>query len=216
MQSFLKPRRCGGVMQVEIIIFANSVKHGQHCVAGKNIHDGKWFRPVSNELGAELSHEQVQYENPYGVFGVKTLQKIRMRFSKHVPLAHQPENYLIDGGRWQQNFSIDASDVSNHLDNPQSLWGAGNRLSYAQINGGGISIEQSLYLVKVEGLSLYYTQDNKRRASFQYKGIDYDLAVTDPKFDGIQSGSEEINGVLCVSLGENYNDFCYKLVAAIF
>lgn len=37
---------------------ANFIKHGQHCVAGKCVNTGKWIRPVSNQQGAELSHEQ--------------------------------------------------------------------------------------------------------------------------------------------------------------
>jgi hypothetical protein len=68
--------------QAEIIVLANSVKHGQHCVAGKCINTGNWVRPVSNANGAELSHEQAKYQNPYGTFGVKPLQKIRMGFSQ--------------------------------------------------------------------------------------------------------------------------------------
>jgi len=141
--------------QAEIIVLANSVKHGQHCVAGKCVNTGNWIRPVSNVYGAELSHDQTKYQNPYGKFGVKPLQKIRMGLSQHVPLTHQPENYLIDGNLWRQNFSIDKADLLAHLDMPVDLWGQGNRVQYNLITTGLHSIDQSLYLVKVDNLDLY-------------------------------------------------------------
>lgn len=202
--------------QAEIIVLANSVKHGQHCVAGKCIDTGNWIRPVSDANGAELSHEQARYQNPYGTFGVRPLQKIRMGFSQHVPLSHQPENYLIDGNLWRQNYSIREADLAAYLDTPADLWGYGNRVEHAQISEGLYRITQSLYLVQVDNLGLYITADGKRRASFYYNGLDYDLAVTDPNFDEIQREEREINGILCISLGEAYQGYCYKLVATIF
>jgi hypothetical protein len=38
----------------EIVVFANSVKHGNSCV-GKCTRTGEWIRPVSNNEGAEIS-----------------------------------------------------------------------------------------------------------------------------------------------------------------
>ncbi|WP_010605684.1 dual OB domain-containing protein [Pseudoalteromonas maricaloris] len=202
--------------QTEIVVFANSIKHRQHCIAGKCVKTNKWIRPVSNENGAELSHEQAKYKNPYGIYEVKTLQKIKMGFLKSVPLKHQPENYLIDGKLWEQNFSISEAEVSNYLDEPLDLWGEGNRVMHALIVNGKLTISDSLYLVKVTGLQLYTNDDKKRRASFSYKGVAYDLAVTDPKFDDIVREKRKINDILCVSLGEEHKGYCYKLVAAIF
>jgi hypothetical protein len=200
----------------EIVVLANSVKHGQHCVAGKCLNTGRWIRPVSNVQGAELTHGQAIYQNPYGTFGVKPLQKIRMGLAKHVPLPHQPENYLIDGNLWRQNYSIGLAELANHLDGSADLWGDGSRVQYAQITQGLYVVPQSLYLVHVDNLNLYNTDDARRRASFAYNGINYNLAVTDPKFDEIVREQREITSILCISLGEAYQGFCYKLVATIF
>lgn len=202
--------------QVEVVVFANSIKHGQHCVAGKCASTGRWIRPVSNQQGAELSHEQAKYKNVYGVYGVRPLQKILMGFSQHVPLPHQPENFLIDGNQWHQNYSIRLENLSDYLDEPVDLWGNDNRVSYARIITGRYNILQSLYLVQVEELELYNAGDGKRRAAFQYNDVDYDLAVTDPKFDEIIREERDIQGILCISLGEEFQGYCYKLVAAIF
>jgi hypothetical protein len=57
--------------QVEIIVLANSVKHNQHCVAGKLLDNSQWVRPVSNPQGGELSDEQARIQNPHGIFYVK-------------------------------------------------------------------------------------------------------------------------------------------------
>ena len=201
--------------QVEILVLANSVKHQQHCVAGKYLANGLWVRPVSSEAGAELSHNQAKYQNPYGTFTVKPLQKILMKFSRHVPLNHQPENYLIDDTVWRQNYSIGSNEINNHLDHPDSLWGEGNRIPYIQIQLGTTKIEQSLYLVKVDNIQLYM-KDDKRKISFTYNEIYYELPATDPNFDNLVNDFSEICGVICVSLGEEFQGNCYKLVATIF
>ncbi|ENI8055631.1 hypothetical protein ABZX01_001218 [Vibrio vulnificus] len=202
--------------QSEVVVLANSIKHGQHCVAGKCVNTGRWIRPVSSLQGGELSHQQARIRNPHGTFSVKPLQKVRIGIAQHAPLPHQPENYLIDGTVWVQNYSFDAGHLNTLLDTPVDLWGDGNRVVYALITAGFYQVPQSLYLVQVENLRLYYTDDDKRRASFYYGGIDYDLAATDPRFDEIVRDDLPTSGILCVSLGEEYQGYCYKLVATIF
>jgi len=204
------------VNNIEVVILANSVKHHQHCVAGKCVANGQWVRPVSNAEGAELSHAQALCQNPYGEFNVKPLQKVIMSFSAHAPLVHQPENYVINGSIWRQNFGISVGELNNYLDIPNDIWGGTDRVSHASIVSGHIAIEQSLYLIVVENLRLYKNQYDRRRASFSYRGINYDLAVTDPSFDRIIQNNEITQGVLCVSLGEEYQGNCFKLVATLF
>jgi len=114
-------------MNTTIVIFANSVKHGKHCVAGKVVGSQQWIRPVSDMNGAELSDQQCLYENPHGRFKVKPLQKIEMKLSRPAPLLSQPENHLISDEIWHQKYRIEKNEVSNYLDTPDSLWGTGNR-----------------------------------------------------------------------------------------
>ncbi|KKK82910.1 hypothetical protein LCGC14_2798690, partial [marine sediment metagenome] len=153
--------------------------------------------------------QQAKYQNPYGTYGVKPLQKIRMGLSQHVPLPHQPENYLIDGNLWHQNYSIGLSELRNYLDQPVDIWGQGNRVQHTSIAFGVYKVIQSLYLIQVAGLSLHHTDDGKRRASFTYNDVEYDLAVTDPKFDELVIDNREVNQILCISLGEEHNGYCY-------
>jgi hypothetical protein len=202
--------------QLRMVVFANSVKHSKHCIAGKLVDSKKWVRPVANDLGAELSTQQIKYKNPYGEFHTKTLQIIKFTYLKHVPLINQPENYLIDDQAWKQNYSINESDINDYLDMPSDLWGSEDRVSYNEILNKEIIIKQSLYLVKVDDLKLHKNSNNKRRASFVYNQASYDLAVTDPFFEKNSNRINELQNILCISLGEEYRGSCFKLVAAIY
>lgn len=199
-----------------IVILAKSVKHHNNCVAGKCVNTGEWIRPVSTPQGAELTDDQVRYENSYGTFHVKTLQKIEMQFTKHVPLVNQPDNYLISDVRWRQRYRIPKNELINHLDHPEDIWGKSDHVTFDLIINGDINIEQSLYLVKVENLKLYKNIFDKRRASFIYNEMQYDLSVTDPNFDKWICNEERFEEILCISLGENFRGKCYKIVATIF
>jgi len=200
----------------QIVVLANSLKHHQHCVAGKLIDGSQWVRPVSDVAGAELSHEQAKCQNPHGRFNVKPLQKVTIGLESHTPLINQPENYLIDDSIWQQNYKIDKTELTRYLDSPDNLWGATDRVDYRMIQHRDIQIDQSLYLVEVSNLNLYLNNYDKRRASFIYSGNQYDLAVTDPNFDTLIQDSSELQSILCISLGEEFEGNCYKLVATIF
>lgn len=200
-----------------VVILANSVKHGKHCVAGKCIKTKQWIRPVGNNIGKELTDEEASYVNKYGKYIVKPKQKIEMNFIQQVPLVNQPENYLIDNNiKWEQKFKIEDFELEQYLDYPLTLWGTSSNVPYNEVINNEIVIEQSLYLVKVDNLQLYVNSSNKRRAKFNYNNIQYDLPVTDPQFDKIILNNQELSGILCLSLGECFNNNCYKIVATIF
>lgn len=199
-----------------IVILANSVKHNQHCVAGKCLSSGQWVRPVSTPEGAELTHDQSTYTNPHGHYIVKPKQKIEMVLASSVPLINQPENFLISDQRWVQRYKIDDNELTGFLDNPVNIWGESNSVDYLDITQNRIIIDQSLYLVQVDSLQLYKNKYDKRKAKFIYNSTSYDLPVTDPNFDQKVNEIDDVLGILCISLGEEYQGSCYKLVATIF
>jgi hypothetical protein len=146
-----------------------------------------------------------------------------MDFLEKVSLINQPENYVISNETWQQRYNIDASELSIFLDAPETLWGDGNRIDFQDIENEVIVIEQSLYLVQVSNLCL--SRENtewegkiktKRYASFTYRDNSYKLSVTDSNFDDIIDNSSALKNILCISLAENFNGYCYKIVATIF
>lgn len=212
-------------MEKTIVIFANSVKKEQHCVAGKCTVTKQWIRPVSSSDGKELSDDQVSYVNSYSSNGrtykAKPLQKIKMRFHSHAPLINQPENYVITSDRWEQNYNIKMNEIGDYLDSPPTLWGDNSdKVPFCIIESGLMVVKQSLFLVCVSNLFLVVNDKQKRRARFIYNNQNYDLSVTDPQFFRIvESKKFPIeSAILCVSLGERFevDNHCYKIVAGIF
>lgn len=211
-------------MLKEIIVFANSVKHGNSCVAGKCTTTNEWIRPVNNSAGSEIPESQTKIlnERKGTTWPLRTLQKIRINTSQHAPLTnHQPENYIITQDQWTDHFKISLQDVDAYLDTPNDLWGEGNRVDYALMQNNQVTIHHSLYLIRVGKLYLYKELRDgttKRRAKFLYNGIDYNFAVTAREFDYLIGQNQEvtlINATICISLGENHNGYCYKLIASI-
>jgi hypothetical protein len=172
-------------------------------------------RLVADATGEAITEDQARFTNRYaGRYLVRPLQKIVMNITQHVPLSHQPENYLCEPG-WVQNYNIRINDLPIYEDHPDSLWGLANRVGAEGITHGNIVIEQSLYLVKVEDLHLYKTIDGKRRVTFLYNQSEYDFPSTCTDFDKIESGESEHNNYIVVSLGEYFDGFHYKIVATI-
>lgn len=83
----------------------------------------------------------------------------------------------------------------------------------------------SLMLIKAQDVNFFmenrYGTDRKRlRVSFSYKGITYDLPVTDPEFcEQADYGVEGLNGrstyYMTISLGVEYEGWHSKLVANV-
>lgn len=198
-----------------IVILANSFKHKLRCVAGKSVKTGRWVRLVADPSGEAITIDQASFTNNYpGRFVCKPLKKVNMNLVHSVPLKHQPENYICEPG-WVQNFRISTADLPQYEDNPDSLWGAGKRISEAEIVFGE-DINQSLYLIKVDDLFLRRTDNEKRRVSFSYNHIEYDLPSTCPRFDEVLAGDFVPSNYIVVSLGELHTDgYHYKIIAAI-
>ncbi|RJL48825.1 hypothetical protein D5078_01385 [Pectobacterium carotovorum] len=203
-------------MKKTIVVLASSVKHQGRCIAGKDITTGMWIRPVGDTGGKELTLDQAKYTNPYGQYEIKNLIKIEIDFTESAPLNYQPENFLFSQEPFQQRYSITKSDLVNMLDSPNDLWGITDNVDPLLIAMNSIVISQSLYLVRVNDLNLYLDDNGKRRASFTYNHINYNLSVTCRKFDAYVNGDEASEGIICVSLGELFRDKHWKIVAAIY
>lgn len=214
-----------------IVCFANSRKTAGRCIAGKEWHNGKpgeWVRPVSNRPTHEVSEKERRYESGHEP---QPLDIIKVPCECHHPLTHQYENHVIDPGYyWANQGRLAWQDIQDWLDNPNTLWGL-EEGSYAGLSNRvciGQEEGTSLYLVAVERLRLLVGRkapeypDSKRavRGEFVYHGAAYRMDVTDPviernyltKADGQY---DILRPVLCVSLGDPYQGYFYKLVAAV-
>lgn len=204
----------------DILILAKSGKHGNFCIAGKEIRTGNWIRPISdnNETNGAITEEQARLTYNGATcdpWRCQTLRKVRINFSQYAPNDYQPENYQIDNTQWIQLYTEDV-DLNNYLDAPSDIWGS----NYALTHQEAIDANSSLYLLRVNDIRFYINPNGTRtriRATFHYNGYQYDFPVTG---SGAPNPNEcprnYSSGIFCISLGELYNGLHYKLIAAIY
>ncbi len=132
----------------EIVVLANSYKEGGLCLAGKDLSTKKWIRPVSNSHGGALLKSAYSHISPLNI--------ISMNLSQHIPLAEQPENFLISETKTNIHGSFPRPALDNLIDSPSSIWMYGSRQD--RVTPEEISsyqaTHQSLYLIKVEKLKV--------------------------------------------------------------
>ena len=216
-----------------LVCLANSRKHGDHCVAGREWADGSvgaWIRPVSDRDDQALSEEERSYGGGKGgepqigdVMEVPLLQP--------QPQDSQPENWLLNPGRsWEKAGAIAWNDLDKLVDPEAPLWtngssshtGTNNRVPEDQ----GATLTDSLRLIRVDDLRLdvrfsEYTLRFEVDGVFSYGGADYKLRVTDPEYEFaytfLHDPGEHYVGesYLTISLGEPFEGYHYKLIAAI-
>jgi hypothetical protein len=216
-----------------IVCLANSRKEGGRCVAGKEIVNNQlthnWIRPVSSKELGELSEIETLLKDGKSP---KLLDVITIPFLQPKSHVYQTENYLIDNHRrWVKRPPLPPILLPTLCDSVQSLWvndyhstkGKNDKIPFKMVTD---TIRNSLLLIKPDSLTIKvssakYDVKTKVRAHFIFNNQEYDFAITDFKVelayeikdDGDYLIFEEV--YLCISLGEPFYDFCYKLVASI-
>ncbi|MFH1347234.1 MAG: hypothetical protein ABIH22_00940 [Candidatus Margulisiibacteriota bacterium] len=219
------------MLQKDIICLANSIKLNNRCVAGKDINNYQWVRPVSDTTHGELSEEQIKFTNNEEP---NLLDIIRINFKSKSPKYYQPENHIITDKKWHKIGPFPEDKLDDICDKPETIWTNSNpdtqRISLAYFKTNSIS--SSLLLIKANSLKIErsnFGEKKKYRAIFVYNDTEYNLPITDPKirkeFESKPPGTYPINDkkiYLCLSIGEPFQpldsseeSYCYKLVAAI-
>jgi hypothetical protein len=212
-----------------ILCLANSRKFSGHCIAGKNITNGTagaWIRPVSPRRTGELANSECIYKNG----GLpELLDFMQVSFERIAPDAYQTENQLIDvNNKWQFIRKATWPEVMASLDVISGeLWTNGSDSSHGKNDRVpepiAKTLKRSLYLLRPHQLYINVAtegSERKIRASFTINTISYKFVVTDPiiekRFLEQRDGAYPINDALvCVSLGELFHGYAYKLVAAV-
>lgn len=219
----------------KIVCLANSRKPPSgRCIAGREVTSkgfGAWIRPVSSRPTQEISDSDRRYKN--GTYP-DVLDIISIEMTQPVPHLHQQENHLIDDGYyWVKRDSISWADLQEAVEDPSGpLWVNGCstwRGCNDQVPENSLAeLKRSLYLVRPAELKLTTVTEGgdfgpprrRVRADFRLCGFYYCLVVTDPSVEKkcFAKPDRELtleDVVLCVSLGEIYLGFAYKLVAAV-
>lgn len=219
--------------ELDLICLANSYKYGGRCIAGLRTNGGGWVRPVT------AAEHGVFGRDDYGqmaAFEPRILNVMRTPLAGPRPVASQPENWLIDGGRWRLVERPASREWAGVLEaavcrGPALLEGTERAIPEGAFRRR--AAEASLALVEPEQLVWRRCFDEntmrlKDRAVFKLAGASYALPLTDPVFlEGLKAlregehASEEIGipagrtVLLTISLSEPYHGYCYKLAAAV-
>ena len=217
-----------------IVCLANSRKMSGRCIAGKELfpegQPGAWVRPVSHRDNQEVSEYERQYEDGSDP---RVLDVIKVPLLKAQPRDYQRENWLLDPGYyWERVRRVAPNELAGFTDPEAPLWidrhssakGMNDRVPLPDAN----SLASSLRLIRVDQLELSVSQPgrdfgNYRRTvqgRFHYAGTEYWLRVTDPIYERRylqrRDGDYQIGArFVTVSLGEAYQGYSYKLIAAI-
>ncbi len=216
-----------------IVCLANSRKLSGRCIAGRelvNDFPGDWIRPVSSREHQEVSEYERQYKDGSDP---RLLDIIDIPLQKHQPWDHQQENWLLDPEYyWRKVAKYSWNDLQQLSETGGTLWqkgystrtGSNDRIPLQQANYE----TSSLKLIYVDKLSLrvfargeaYENSKRRVQGQFRFGYNSYALWVTDPNIERAYLKREDGNYdlgecYLTISLGEPYESYCYKLIAAV-
>lgn len=216
-----------------VVLLANSRKMQGRCLAGKLIggdQPGGWIRPVgSGVAGAVLPDER----QPTAGSEPALLDVLDFSLGERCGDNAHPEDWrLAPGFRPQRRDRMGWAALSAMLDPPGGLWVNG----YHSTNGANDKIPVtksddlpgSLRLIRTHALKMVVYDanladgDTKRhvRGMFKLASVTYALRVTDVAYEDEYlrrpNASYDIGECcLTISVGEPFNGFRYKLIAAI-
>lgn len=216
-----------------IVCLANSRKMQGRCVAGREVVDGRpgpWIRPVSDRPTEEVSEEERRYEDGSDP---RVLDVIDVPLIEPRPKDYQRENWLLDPKYyWVKAGAVGWRDLAAFSEAQGPLWpndiSSSNGLNDRVPVGVAGTLDSSLKFIRANDLRVQVFKPGeafgnlKRRVQgqFSFSGTHYWLWVTDPiverhylaKPDGEYAIGE---AYLTISLGEPYEGYCYKLIAAV-
>lgn len=217
-----------------ILCLANSRKMSGRCVAGRELAGngfGSWIRPVSARENAEISFDDRRYQNGQDP---KVLDVILIPMIEARPHGFQTENHLIDADYyWEFQRRATWAEALSAVDGQgRSLWsndssgynGLHDRVAEEEADPADgslrlIDVPNLEVRVGVEGAA-FGNGKRRVRGSFTHCGTQHLLSITDPtmeaRFLAQPDGHTHIGrALLCVSLGEPFQGYAYKLIAGV-
>lgn len=147
--------------------------------------------------------------------------------------GYQSENWILDPERyWTLEGRATWADLASMASDEQALWPSDASDTYHGLNDrvheSGENFRDSLRLIHVEDLVLrvfapgrdFGNPKRKVQGAFTYLGVRYRVSITDPlvvtTYLAQDDNVYEIGECyLTMSLGERYEGYCYKLIAAV-
>jgi len=210
-----------------LVCLANSQRPNGRCVAGKSTDEGIWYRPIGGAGRMEIGATERQYSD-----GTEPalMDVMDIGLTGREAGLHQPENWTLDAShRWSREGRVTVNDLGRYADDPASIWSSGSQSKDGLNNRIPETdrVAASLYLLSLQALELdahtvrdwYGRVQPRLSGEFEWKGIEYRLAVTDPlAWERYMPGPGRHSvgpAYVTVSLAEDHHGFCYKLIAAV-
>lgn len=208
-----------------IVCLANSKKLGAFCVAGTDVEDDAWIRPIgSGHHGAITTDEQTFADGTRP----QLLDLVELPLGRPAPQPGQPENWTLAAGRWRKRGTAtteEARQLLEELATDDPVFGTNERsISVDDVAAGRVS--SSLAVVRPTSLNWekrIWPERTTIRAEFMHAGAWHSLPVTDPAWrahfvhdpagDYGHVDDEEV--FLVISLGEPMDDEHWKLIAGV-
>lgn len=221
------------MVRKRIVLLANSRKHQERCLAGREISDqlySGWVRPVSDRPGEGLNFCERQYQDRSEPAVLHIIDVPLIRPNAH---ACQTENWLASPNDWWVKQGVLTWDQAARLaETPATLWVNGfstqNGINDEIPQAHGNLLTNSICMIRVPAVSVHvFTGYDRKKvhASFRYGGANYRFSLTDsvmePQYKAAPLGTSNLGEcLLTISLSEpftkNDGSVCqYKLVAAI-
>ncbi len=217
-------------MEKYFICLANSYKRGGRCISGIEVviapgnvlqivrnQDGTphWLRPIDGTTAFGEIPNNVAATMP--LFSL-----VRLVNSRPCPQNAHVENVTFDRMECcQRAFPCEIGLLDQLVDNVhQALFmNRGKAVSIENVSAVGYS----LMLIHPQDVKAYYDETrekSKNRIKFTYKGVEYDLPVTDPAFlDRFRANTARYSTIpdayLTLSLGLEFEGWHHKLVAGV-
>ena len=206
---------------MRFLCLSNSFKEGGRCLAGlkmdmqNQIYKSSWVRPVYN-----TEHEQIpnEFASEFEHFDIIEFD-VDNDYSRN---DYQSENIMVQGNTLKKVGMVNnpSSYLKQICENTKNKHIFGNNEKFIDEN----NIQKLGYSLTLLGISNFeITQgfhDYQRRLAFNFRGINYDLPITDSTFlmnykqdKFILDGINEIYIIL--SLAVEFQSKYYKLIASI-
>lgn len=225
-----------------LLVLAHSYKNHERCVAGREIavdgSVGRWLRPIGETGEGELRPHEMKVADG---FPVRVLDYIDVPLRGYADDAVHPEDWRIEPGvAWRRAGRFERQSLGALEEHPEDLWLETRAHVDRACTGFVLSRpgHQSLYLVCPANFRVELSARASRfepaplrrpRAKFEYRGVEYEMNVTDPVFldrwcrAGPEPGQpptviRPIFGdrcLLCVSLTPLFHGYHYKVVATV-
>jgi len=204
-----------------MVVLANSRKQEGCCLAGKGLEKEQWIRPVSSSPTGEITHIDTLYEDGSQIQPLDIVEFYPGEVRAH---PHQPENVLFEHFHWEKAGRVSFEELEHFQDHRLGFLEGEETLKndrVPELHARGFS--ESLGLIYVINPKLVVEQKRYRqqlRILFKHEGISFNLAVTDRQAEREylnRQGTEHLlpRAYICVSLGEPYYGYCYRLAACI-